>query len=118
MGRFLAACQEGDVQGFMDILAHDVINWSDGGGKAVAARRPIRGAAAVARFWLALSRKAPSDFSLTLEEVNGSPAFLLWIGDSLLSVVTFEVIGDHIQGLRNVMNPDKLAYILRQLQAR
>lgn len=117
MGRFLAACQEGDVQGFMDILAHDVINWSDGGGKAVAARRPISGAAAVAHFWLALSRKAPSDFSLTLEEINGSPAFLLWIGDSLLSVVTFEVIDDRIQGIRNVMNPDKLAYILRQLRA-
>ncbi len=118
MGRFLAACQEGDVQGLMDILAHDVINWSDGGGKAVAARRPISGAAAVAHFWLALSRKAPYDFSLTLEEINGSPAFLLWIGDSLLSVVTFEVIDDRIQGIRNVMNPDKLAYILRQLQAR
>ena len=118
MGRFLAACQEGDLQGLMDVLAHDVINWSDGGGKAVAARRPINGAAAVAQFWLALSRKTPSDFSLTLEEVNDTPAFLLWIGDSLLSVVTFEVIGERIQGFRNVLNPNKLAYILRQLQAR
>lgn len=42
----------------------------------------------------------------------------MWIGDSLLSVVTFEVIDDRIQGIRSVMNPDKLVYILRQLQAR
>jgi len=116
MGRFLKACQEGDVQGFKDILAEDVINWSDGGGKAVAARRPICGDDEVIRFWLALSRKRPANFSLTLEEVNGAPAFLLWIGETLLSVVTFEVNGNRIQGIRNVMNPDKLAYILRQLQ--
>jgi len=118
MGRFLTACQEGDIQGLKDILAQDVINWSDGGGKAVAARRPIYGAEAVTRFWFALARKAPANFSITLEDVNGSPAFLLWIDTMLLSVVTFEIAGGRIQSIRSVANPDKLMYILHQLQAR
>src|SRR5260370_4741752 len=43
MGRFLVACQEGDMQGLMDILAQDVTSWGDGGGRAVAARRPFYG---------------------------------------------------------------------------
>src|SRR5712692_8015086 len=115
---FQMACQEGDLQGLMDMLARDVVSWSDGGGKALAARRPIYGAEAVARFWLALARKAPADLTVTLEEVNGGPAVLLWVGGELLSVVTFEVTDRRIAGIRCVLNPDKLAYLLGQLEAR
>lgn len=67
MGRFLAACQEGDVQGFMDILAHDVINWSDGGGKAVAARRRLRTSGLLFRAKHPLTSRSPSRRSTVLQ---------------------------------------------------
>lgn len=118
ISRFLQACQEGDIQGLKDILHQDVINWGDGGGKAVAARRPIIGADAVIRFWLALARKPPSDLALTFENVNGSPTVLMWTGETLFAVTTFDVVAKRIQGIYNILNPDKLVYITRQLQAR
>ncbi len=118
VNRFLLACQEGDFQGLKDVLAQDVTNWGDGGGKAVAARRPIIGVDAVMRFWLGLARKPPADLLLTFEDVYGSPAALIWTGDSLYAVITFEVDDSQIRAIRGVLNPDKLVYIRRQLGAR
>lgn len=114
INHFLIARHEGDVQGLKEILAQDVINWGDGGGKAVAARCPIIGVEAVARFWLALGRKPPANLALSIEDVNGNPAVLLWIDNALYAVVTFDVAGGKIQAIRDVLNPDKLAYISRQ----
>ncbi len=106
--RFLTACQEGDMRGLQEMLAQDVVSWGDGGGKALAARRPISGIEAVARLWLGLARKAPVALALSIEDVNGSPAALLWQDDALYSVVTFDVLDGRIQAIRNVLNPDKL----------
>lgn len=117
INRFLIACQEGDIQGLKEILAQDVVNWGDGGGKAVSARRPIVGVDAVIRFWLGLAHKPPTGFSVTIEEVNGSPAVIMWVGETLYNVLTLEIVDGKIQALRGILNPDKLAYIARQLQA-
>lgn len=113
--RFLIACQQGDVQGLKDVLAQDVVSWGDGGGKALAALRPIIGVEAVARLWLSLARKAPANLTVSIEDVNGSPAALLWLDDALYSIVMFDILNGRIQAIRNVLNPDKLAYIERQL---
>ena len=48
--RFLAAAGGGDIEGLMSVLAPDVTLLTDGGGKALAALRPITGAGKVARF--------------------------------------------------------------------
>lgn len=116
INRFLQASQEGDVDGLMEILAQDVVNYGDGGGKALAFPRPIVGIDAVIRLWLSFARKAPADLRITFEEVNGQPAAILWIGDTFYSVVNFEVADSKIQAIRGILNPDKLAYIVRQLQ--
>jgi len=100
-----------------EILAQDVVNYGDGGGKVLAALRPVVGIDAVTRLWLSLTRKAPADFSITFEEVNGQPAVISWIGDRVYDVVSFEVVDGKIQAIRGILNPDKLAYIARQLQA-
>jgi RNA polymerase sigma-70 factor (ECF subfamily) len=117
INHFLQACQEGDVEGLKELLAQDVVNYGDGGGKALAARRPVVGIEAVIRFWLTLVRKVPADLRITFEEVNGQPAIIMWIGDAVYNVVSFEVADGKIQAFRGILNPDKLAYIARQLQA-
>lgn len=117
LNHFLLACQEGDVEGLKEILAQDVVNYGDGGGKVVAALRPVVGIDAVMRLWLSLTHKAPADLSITFEEVNGQPAVISWIGDRVYDVVSFEVVDGKIQAIRGILNPDKLAYIARQLQA-
>ncbi len=84
----------------------------------MAARRPIIGVDAVTRFRLALAKKPPANLALTFEDVNGDPAVLLWIGDSLYAVTTFEIADGRIQAIHSILNPDKLMHITRQLQAR
>jgi RNA polymerase sigma-70 factor (ECF subfamily) len=60
--QFLKASAEGDMQGLLALLAEDVALWSDGGGKASAALRPIWGADRVVRFMLGSLRKlVPAD---------------------------------------------------------
>jgi RNA polymerase sigma-70 factor (ECF subfamily) len=58
----------------------------------------------------------PANFSITVEEVNGTPSILVWYGELPGYVSTCEVVDGKIQALRSVLNPDKLAYIVRQLR--
>ncbi len=119
--RFLAASQSGNLPALTALLVQEVTSWSDGGGKVLAALRPIIGQEAVARLWLGLVRKAAQrqlHFSTSVEEVNGSIAVLIWDAEILLSLITFDAIDEQVQAIRVILNPDKLAYIKRQLVAR
>ena len=94
--------------------------WSDGGGKALAARRPLVGRDAVLILLLGLHRTASSnglvnDVSVTIEEVNAEPALIVRMGGRLDSIFVFSVSGGVIDGIRVVRNPDKLAHIDRRL---
>jgi len=95
-----------------------VIAWSDSGGKVAAARQPVQGRDAIMRFALGLMRKAYADARFTFEEVNGVPTLLTWSGDVLTTVIVCHVAGGQIQTAYAVLNPDKLAYIQRQLRDR
>lgn len=94
--------------------------WSDGGGKAAAARRPLHGNDEVVNFLVGLHRTAENAgllarASLRLEEVNFEPALILRLDGRLESVFVFSVEDDVITAIRVVRNPDKLARIDRQL---
>jgi RNA polymerase sigma-70 factor (ECF subfamily) len=116
--RFLTACQSGNIQELTMLLAQNVVAWSDGGGNVSAALRPIFGQERVIRFIVGLLRKLPSDYTLSVEGVNGSPALLSWVGHQLTDAHTFEIVQGRIQSIRTIRNPQKLAYLQRQLQAR
>jgi RNA polymerase sigma-70 factor, ECF subfamily len=118
LARFLRACQQGDIAALAKTLAEDVVAWSDGGGKVSAARQPVLGSEKVVRFMSGLLRKAPADLRLEMAEVNGLPAMLVFIGVQLWYVCGFEIANERIQALHAVLNPDKLAYIQRQVAAR
>jgi RNA polymerase sigma-70 factor (ECF subfamily) len=114
--RFLHAVERGDVQALAQSLAQDVVHLSDGGGKVFASRRPITGRDAVLRFLAGLLRLAPADTRFTTAELNGAPALLVWVGDQLFQVTIFEVEDGLIRRTYSVVNPEKLAYLRRQLQ--
>jgi RNA polymerase sigma-70 factor (ECF subfamily) len=116
--RFLLACQQGDMAALTDALAEDVVSWSDGGGKVSAARRPVLGRQNVARLLLGLIGKAPADLRAEIADVNGAPAILLFYGGKLSYVSTLEIASEKIQAFHAVLNPDKLAYIQRQIEGR
>ena len=111
--RFLAAAEEGDLQGLEAVLAEDAVLYSDGGGKVVAARRPIAGAARIARFMARVVRKQRQlGLDRRLVRVNGQPGSILRTpGGAIFSVLSIDVVNGRIQALRMVRNPDKLAHL-------
>jgi len=116
--RFLVACQLGDLHGLTETLAREATVVTDGGGKVNAARRPILGRDKVSRFLLGVLRKAPPGMSATVEEVNGMPAILLWTVGILTSVTLLHLADGHVRRIFAVLNPDKLAYLERQIRGR
>ncbi|MFJ9817482.1 RNA polymerase sigma-70 factor [Streptomyces sp. NPDC101151] len=106
--RFLLAAATGDIQALMDLLAPDVVSISDGGGKAVAARRPITGREDVARFALGVARTGATSAPVEHATYNGMPAARFLIGAELDWLLAFEIHQGRITGLYGVRNPDKL----------
>lgn len=115
--RFIAACQQGEVQALVDLLAQDVVKWADGGGKISVARIPLYGRDRVLRLLSGLMRKFYPRLRFIPAEVNGAMGILIWEGEQLVSVMSFEMTEEHIYAIREVLNPDKLTYMMRQLQA-
>ncbi|HEX3646258.1 MAG TPA: RNA polymerase sigma-70 factor [Vicinamibacterales bacterium] len=118
--RFLRAFSEGSEAGLTSVLAEDIGFWSDGGGKVLAARRPIFGREQVVRLLLGLRRTASAvgvaleSVSFEIVEVNGEPALLLRVAGCLDGVYVMAVEEGAITAIRVVRNPDKLTYIEHQ----
>lgn len=112
LGKFLEACQVGEMDGLMSLLAEEVTVWSDGGGKVFAARHPIHGREKVARFFAGIMAQAANyDYSVEVIEVNGKAALLVRVDGRVFNVITLDVDGDVIKAFRIVMNPDKLTHL-------
>jgi RNA polymerase sigma-70 factor (ECF subfamily) len=112
--RFFAAAEQGDLAGLQALLAHDVELTGDGGGKAPALARSMRGRDRVARMlvnWFRLAARLP-DVSLRPVEINGGPGALVLDGKRrLVSVVALDIAGGEITSISAVVNPDKLAHL-------
>ncbi|WP_328882936.1 RNA polymerase sigma-70 factor [Streptomyces sp. NBC_00299] len=112
---FLTAARDGDLGGLEKLLAADVVWSSDGGGKVSAARRPIEGRDKVFRFLAGATRTFLAGMHFTAVEINGSTALAAWEGDTLLTVVAFELRDGLIAHAWATVNPDKLDFVRRQL---
>lgn len=109
---YAQAVQAGNMTSLTKLLAEDVTLWADGGGKIrQAALRPIHGREAVARFSLGTKRFWPKDARIEQAEVNGQAALIIHTGDSVFSVLTVEVGQGRIEGIRIVVNPEKLGRV-------
>ncbi len=109
IGRFLLAANTGDVGALMEVLAPDVVQISDGGGRVSAARRPIIGAEPVARFMIGLAQNAMAGATVEFSSFNAQPAVIARSRNGDLdTVLVVELTDDVITGLYAVRNPDKL----------
>ena len=119
--RFVRAFSAGDEEELTRVLAADVGFWSDGGGKVLAARRPICGRDHVVNLLIGIRRTAPAagvpleSVTLDIAEVNGELALLLRVAGQLDGVYVMTVEDEAITAIRVVRNPDKLTYLARQL---
>jgi RNA polymerase sigma-70 factor (ECF subfamily) len=112
---FLSASQVGNMEALTSLLAQDAVSWADSGGKAQSNLKPIYGQQAVARFWLSVTRKSPRPLTTTLANINGGPAILYWDEGQLAAVITMTLSEAGIQEIYALLNPEKLAYLQKQL---
>ncbi|OKK15313.1 RNA polymerase subunit sigma-24 [Streptomyces sp. CB00455] len=108
---FLSAARTGDLTRLEGLLAADVRYVADGGGVVGAARRPILGRDKVARFVIGALGKYAAGLPVGVAEVNGAPALLF--GDTAVLLVQFD--NGLVSGVQAVVNPEKLAFLRRQL---
>ncbi|MFI6684737.1 RNA polymerase sigma-70 factor [Streptomyces sp. NPDC050485] len=104
--RFLQAAQGGDLGALTELLAEDVVAWSDGGGKVTAARRPVTGRKKVLAFLTGLLNKYELE-GFEVLDINGAPALSITAdGQRQIGVLSFR--DGRIDGIYAVRNPDKL----------
>jgi RNA polymerase sigma factor (sigma-70 family) len=117
VSRFLAACEEGEVDPFLELLAQDVVLTGDGGGKVppgMSISRPVAGRDTVARLLASFMRRgAPLHFERAL--VGGEPGLLIVaddaVGGGLLGTWAFEISDGRVAAIRGVINPEKLRHL-------
>ncbi|ANA82510.1 RNA polymerase sigma factor SigJ [Paenibacillus sp. FSL R5-808] len=107
---FIQALATGNMNLLLDILKVDATLYTDGGGKAQAALRPIVGSKIVARYFEAIRPKVPQDFVCELREVNALPGIVIKTGPFTFSVISIQIENDLISNVYIVMNPEKLLH--------
>jgi RNA polymerase sigma-70 factor (ECF subfamily) len=108
---FSSAARTGDVDRMLTVLAKDITLYSDSGGKAGAADRPIHGAVAVANHIVAALGRFAATSALRPMRINGEPGLVVYDRAHPVAVLIFDVREHRIHQLYAVVNPEKLRNI-------
>jgi RNA polymerase sigma-70 factor (ECF subfamily) len=108
--KFLAACERGDMEQLVRLLAEDAAFYGDGGGKVAATPRPIFGRDQVVKLLRGLLHQARGrNLGIRRAEVNGQAGALVVDPEgNVVNVVSFDVRDGAITTIWSVANPDKL----------
>jgi RNA polymerase sigma-70 factor (ECF subfamily) len=115
---FTEAARGGDHATLVSLLADDVVLHGDGGGKAVATKRPVVGNRAVAQFIVAVTRTVPPGVILEENDLNGAPGLVLRADGRAVLAILIDTDGERIHSVFAVANPDKLDALARPVAAR
>lgn len=115
--QFATACATGDLDGLLALLTEDIVVWTDGGGKAKSARRPINGATKAARFLIGITRSLPAGARVRQVGLNGQPGFVINQAGVIANAVVLDVVEGRISAVRVIANPDKLRAVNSALAA-
>lgn len=108
---FLAAARKGDLSALEELLAEDVVSYSDGGGVVRASRIPVLGRTHVAAYLKAFAPRFWTDSTITIIEANGRPAALIARDGVVYAMLNLATSDQGIDRLLWIMHPAKLATI-------
>ncbi|MFD7705895.1 RNA polymerase sigma-70 factor [Streptomyces sp. NPDC059785] len=106
---FLDAAQSGNLAVLEEVLAADVVSYSDGGGVRGASRIPVAGRLRVAKYLAAFAPRFWPPSEVRWVEANGRPAVLVSAGGQAVALLSVDVSEQGIERVMWVMNPAKLA---------
>jgi RNA polymerase sigma-70 factor (ECF subfamily) len=117
---FRDATRSGDVAPLVELLRaclHEQVEYrSDGGGKQLTALRPILGRDRVVRLIERLLGRAEIALRHEAIRLNGEWAMATWLGESLFALTCFEYEQGLVRHVWQVVNPQKLERLERQLR--
>ncbi|WP_234983464.1 RNA polymerase sigma factor SigJ [Demequina sp. NBRC 110053] len=104
---FAASTGTGDFEALVALLDPEVTLTSDGGGKVSAARRPVHGAANVARFILGVLTQRPQ---VTVDPITTADGLGFVVSEDGVvdTVMVLGVRGERVSDVWLMRNPDKL----------
>jgi hypothetical protein len=105
---FKQAWEAQDINALIALLDPGATAIADGGGLAIAFLDPIEGGEQIARAWIEIANRKPSDMTFLERTVNGQPGLVAQQNGVTVTVFAFEVTGDRITHIWVVRNPDKL----------
>jgi RNA polymerase sigma-70 factor (ECF subfamily) len=114
LGAFHRAIESGDTALLSDVLAEDAVFYSDGGGKRVAALRPIHGRAKITRLFAGMARRnGPFSGQVERARVCGEPGLVLRGRAEAggIETIALEIVGEHVRAIYLVRNPDKVQHL-------
>ncbi|MEU8001659.1 RNA polymerase sigma-70 factor [Catellatospora sp. NPDC049111] len=111
LSAFLTAARTGDFAALEELLASDVVSYSDSGGAVRAARIPVVGRTTVAKFIVAFAPHFWTGAEFTWIEANGGPAVLISRDGVSVALAAIHATPEGIDQVMWVMNPAKLARI-------
>lgn len=108
--RFKQALVTKDERALAALFKPDATLVSDGGGKALAALRPIYGADKIVRFFIGVTKdRSPADFTFEDCWLNNAPAILIReLNGAVFATLALEVDDGRIETVYSIRNPDKL----------
>jgi RNA polymerase sigma-70 factor (ECF subfamily) len=111
--RFFAACQDGDMDGLIALLASNAAFYGDGGAKGSGVPRPVYGRDNVTKLLLGLFRLGHRlGVQIQPAEVNAQPgARCLDASGDLINVLALDICDGAVQVVRSVVNPEKLHHL-------
>jgi RNA polymerase sigma factor (sigma-70 family) len=105
---FKQAWEAKDIDALIGLLDPDATAIADGGGLATTFLRPIEGSEQIARAWVEIANRTPSNMTFLERAVNGQPGLVAQQDGVTVTVFAFDVAGGRIRHIWVVRNPEKL----------
>lgn len=106
--KLVNAIQANDKNTLVGLLADDATWTADGGGKAKAAKKVVRGGKRIAQFVLGVLRRYRADLEFRPITVNNESGLAIVFRNQLISVLSFRTDGVRILDAFSILNPEKL----------
>jgi RNA polymerase sigma-70 factor, ECF subfamily len=113
--RFFEAVGGGRTDDLVDLLAADVVLYTDGGGKGPAFPNPLYGQQRVMRIFGSYQPEVLGAVRHRDAEINGQPGRVFFDAESrAVVVIALDIAGGQVVAVRSISNPEKLRHLDEQ----
>lgn len=113
--KYLSVIQNADMEQLEKMLHDEIDVISDGGGKAIAFRKPVRGKSAVVKLLLAVYQKYYAHIKMKQLMINHEPALGYLDNGKLVTCQVFSLQQGRLNHVYFIRNPDKLKELEKNL---